>query len=573
MRGWLRRTACAVGLVLAVTAGCSADPSHRAAAPVASAGSTAGQPAPHAGEQPGARVPLTQANIVVVLLDDMSMELLQTMPNVARMLRRGAAYDRSFVVDSLCCVSRSSLLTGQYPHQTGVRTNTANLPNAEGPVGGFTAFREYGNERRAVNVRLQEAGYRTGFVGKFLNEYEPGRGTGLVPAPPPGWDEWNVLFGSAYDGWDFTSSHLDDGRLRLRHHPAPPTYAPDEEKDAAYAGTVTEELALDFLRERQPRRAPYFLVVAPYAPHGRVNARGHYPGDPLFPPAFRDRRGPGKGLGNCGLVPCSELTVADLPGYGDDPADNVPRRADGSLGRDWRAGLGSMEERVAVAQLRDRARMLQSADRMLGRILESVDEETYVVLTSDNGFHLGQHHLAAGKGAPYATDTQVPLVVVGPGVRPGVRDELVSNIDLAPTFEEIAGLRPATYRSGRSVLASLRGEATRERDVVVLEHTWGPTLRSDPDLPPGRPSIEHIPSYVAARSATGLLVRVDLDNDPVAQDLAWEFYDLTAAAYERVNAYGDPAHAAEVGRLRAAIERFDRCSVHVRDDAVPASCR
>ena len=576
----LRRTACAVVLALAVTAGCSSAPSDAPDAspdtsPSASPSlvpSVEAEP-PRAVEDPSAKVPPTRPNIVMVLVDDMSMELLQTMPQVQRMIRRGASYPSSYVVDSLCCVSRTSLLTGQYPHQTGVRTNTSNLPNPEGAVGGFTAFREYGNEQRAVNVRLQKAGYATGYVGKFLNEYEPKLFASGAPPAPPGWTSWNVLFGNAYDGWDFDSSEVVDGQLRLRHHPAPPSWATGREKDAGYAGTVTEQLALDFIREHQPRKDPYFLVVAPYAPHSRTDPRGHYPGDPWFPAAFRDRPGPGKGLGNCGAVPCGELGVDDLPGYGDDVSDNVPVYADGSPAREWRSPMGGLPAKAAASDLRNRARMLQSVDRMVARIRATVDDDTVVVFSSDNGYHLGQHGLGSGKGSPYDVDVRVPLVVVGPGIAPGERPELTSNIDLAATFEELAGLEPAAYRAGRSLVPSLRRERHRVRKAVVIEHTWGPTLSSDPDRPLGRQPLEHIPSYVAARSETGLLVRVDLDNDPVATDHAWEFYDLTTARYERTNVHADPAYADEIAALKREIARFDRCSRHVRDAAVPDRCR
>ena len=74
------------------------------------------------------------------------------------------------------------------------------------------------------------------------------------------------------------------------------------------------------------------------------------------------------------------------------------------------------------------------------------------MLTSDNGFHLGQNGLGRGKGTPYDTDVRVPLLVTGPGVVPGTRQEVTSNIDLAPTFEELAGLAPAPYRSGLSLV-------------------------------------------------------------------------------------------------------------------------
>ena len=78
----------------------------------------------------------------------------------------------------------------------------AECPDATGPLGGYEAFAAYGNAERTFAVRLQEAGYTTGFVGKYLNQYKyvPG---GPVPAPPPGWSEFNVLFASAYDGWGF----------------------------------------------------------------------------------------------------------------------------------------------------------------------------------------------------------------------------------------------------------------------------------------------------------------------------------------------------------------------------------
>ena len=156
-----------------------------------------------------------QPNIVVVMLDDFSMDLVQTMRSVQRMRKAGASYPHSFVTDSLCCVSRSSFFTGQYPHQTGVRTNTSNAGTSK--LGGWPAFDTHGNPERAFNVRLQEAGYQTGFVGKFLNEYEwsPGR---ALPPVVPGWTTFNTVFGSAYDGWDFASTTLADGRLQLVQH-------------------------------------------------------------------------------------------------------------------------------------------------------------------------------------------------------------------------------------------------------------------------------------------------------------------------------------------------------------------
>src|SRR5690606_14179361 len=125
------------------------------------------------------------------------------------MKRKGARYRHAFVVDSLCCVSRSSFLTGQYPRQTGVLTNTSNQGTSR--LGGWPAFTGNDNQQRSFNVRLQQAGYHTGFVGKYLNEYEwsPGR---ALPPVVAGWSTFNVVFGSAYDGWDFASTEVSNGR-------------------------------------------------------------------------------------------------------------------------------------------------------------------------------------------------------------------------------------------------------------------------------------------------------------------------------------------------------------------------
>lgn len=513
----------------------------------------------------------TRPDIVLVLMDDFSMDLLQTMRSAETMRRRGASYSHAYAVDSLCCVSRSSLLTGQYPHQTGVLTNvTGELPAS--PLGGFSAFTAFGNPERSFNVALDDAGYTTGFVGKYLNEYEYRPG-GEVPPLLPGWTEFEVVFGSAYDQWDFWSSRVDGaGGLAVEHHPAPPPGATAEEKDAAYAGTVIEQAALRFVREHRDDEAPYFLEVAPYGPHHRTDPTGHYPGDPVFPAMFRDRPATGSPLGNCGPVSCAELTTADLPGYGDDRADNVPVARDGSPARAWNTGSPRQDAAAHVRLLRDRARMVQSVDRTVEKILDAVDDDTYVVLTSDNGFHLGQQGLGVGKGTAYDTDVHVPLLVVGPGVVPGERTQLTANVDLAATFEELAGLVPRPYRSGRSLVDTFADPGLHTRDYVFLEHTGQASTRLDPDAALTGGELDRIPSYVAVRTAEALLVRHDLDPRPAVVEEAYEFYSYRDAAWERTNSFTAPRHEAVVGELLGKLAEWDACTAH-GDEHVTAACR
>ena len=531
------------------------------------------EPEPRTGQGRGADRP----DVVLVLVDDLSTELLATMRSARTMAARGASYRYAFVVDSLCCVSRASLFTGQYPHQTGVLTNSAAGSDPAAPQGGWSAYAAYGNAARSFPVRLKRSGYTTGFVGKFLNEYEPGA-DGAPPPPPAGWSGGAVVFGDAYDGWEFRSAALGEETFELQQHPAPPADASGAEKDRAYAGTVIGDMALDFIRRRQrdERRGadePWFLEVATYAAHNRTGGDGHYPGDPVFPPAFADRPGPGQPHGNCGLLDCRDLTVRDLPGFGDDRSDNAALREDGSPAP-WRTNTPTLTEDGAVTTLRTRAQMLQSVDRMLEEILSTVDEDTYVVLTSDNGFHLGQHGLERSKGTPYDSDARVPLLVVGPGVAPGERRrEVVNNIDLGPTFEELAGLRPSRTASGASLVPTFGDPASVRRDAAFLEHTQSPVTYGDPDQPFSGDTMNLVPGFVAVRTRDSLLVRFDLDPDPAAEDLAWEFYDYGEVGWERTNRWADPAYAGRVASLTARLERFLTCRDHTRDDPVPPRCR
>ncbi|QCX26256.1 sulfatase-like hydrolase/transferase [Nocardioides jishulii] len=524
---------------------------------------------PQEGAKGGPVLKGTRPNVVMVLMDDASMDLVPTMATAAELAERGATLDH-FAVDSLCCVSRASLMTGQFPHQTGVLTNSAKSASGEGPAGGWAAYRDYGNDARTVSLRLQESGYTTGFVGKYLNEYEYDPGDELPPVPP-GWDQFNVLFGSAYDGWGFDSVDIVDGQVVVRHHPTPAASASVREKDAVYAGQVIEDYAIDFIEDHADADDPYFLQVNPYAPHNRTNPQGAWADEPLFPAAFRDRPGVAGRGGNCGAVSCGQLSAKDLPGIDDDAADNVPLKADGSPARGWN-DRPPLRRKVATERLRERARMVQSVDRTLKRIMETVDDDTVVILTSDNGFHLGQNGLRMGKGTAYDTDVRVPLIVAGPGIAPGQRADLTSNIDLAPTLEEWAGLRPAPYRAGTSLLPTLRDPQRDRLDLVFFDHTTD-TVGDDPDLAFTGGELQRIPTYLAVRSRTGLLIRDDLDPRAPGQEIGWEFYSYADVPWERRNAYADPEHAAEVADLTAALEAFDDCRRITRGERWPQECR
>jgi arylsulfatase A-like enzyme len=477
----------------------------------------------------------------------------------------GAYYENAFVIDSLCCPSRAALFTGQTPHQTGVLTNTANDPT--NPIGGWVAFEQYGNLERSFNVPLHDSGYTTGFIGKYINGYEARTVDGQLQPPPkvPGWTDFEAILGGGYNGWGYRHTFLDDnGELQMVQEPKPPLTAPIEERDSHYATNVAADKAIGFVDRHAEDAAPYFLEVATYAPHASLQRA--YPGDPAFPPAFADRASADDPTsGNCGVKSCGDLSLNDLVGYGDPRDDNAPtylHTGRTSAASAWRTNQISLTDDQALTRYRDRARMVQAVDRLIGRVREAVGPDTYVVLTADNGFHLGQHQLNGGKGTPYDSDTRVPLVVVGPDVVPGPRSQYISNIDLAPTIEQLAGLTSPSYRSGRSFADTLSDPEAPGDHYALFEHTYALSQPDDsePDADDGSGgTIDIIPSYIGIRGDRGLLVRFDLDLSWEGEDYAWELYRYDVPWEDR-NVFAEDHDLPWVQDLKRRIEVYEDCT-------------
>jgi len=367
----------------------------------------------------------TGPNVVVLVLDDLDLWTWERLPALRSVLA-GREYTNYFVTDSLCCPSRTSMLTGQYPHNHGVLSN-------EAPIGGFARAVRNGVERRTVAYALQQAGYRTGLVGKYLNGYGDPAAHAEADEPltyiPPGWDTWFATEGNlAYT--DYTVN--DNGELIQ-----PKDYLTDLEADRA----------IQFMKAGG--EAPYFLWLAPIAPH--VPAL----------PAPRD---------------ADAKVKVELPPGEEDRTDKPDFLQQLEPGR-TRAQLKTLQER--------RLRTMKSATALVERVVAAMDDNTYLIVTSDNGFHLGQFGLPAGKGTAYEPDIHVPLVVIGPDVGAGTDDRLALNIDIAPTVAALTGVELPVEPDGVSLLAS----PAVERDAFLVEHE----------------AIPAIPVYTALRTADGVL--------------------------------------------------------------------
>ena len=197
----------------------------------------------------------TRPNVVLILTDDLDARSLDAMPNIAALLRNGGTTFANFLATTpLCCPSRASVLRGQYAHNHGVLSNT-------GSQGGFPAFLNGGREDSTLATWFRDAGYRTGLLGKYLNGYPKGVDSTHVP---PGWDEW-AAFAPTHeredDGKPAVSYYLD---YRLNENGELVSY---NARPEAYSTDVLTAKATDFVARAAAEDRPFFLYLAPYAPH------------------------------------------------------------------------------------------------------------------------------------------------------------------------------------------------------------------------------------------------------------------------------------------------------------------
>jgi arylsulfatase A-like enzyme len=435
------------------------------------------------------RLPVVQdgrPNIVFVLTDDLSMNLLRFMPHVLAMERQGLTFRNYFVSDSLCCPSRASIFTGNFPHDTGVYGNT-------GPHGGFKVFFDRGEEQHTFGTALRDAGYRTAMMGKYLNGYLATKGTAhdgtaanvAANYIPPGWTRWD---GAGYGYPEFNYVLNSDGELQFHGH-----------QPSDYLTDVLARDGIDFINRSVQDAKPFFLELATFAPHAP------------YVPAPRNRHDfPG-------------LKVPRPPSF-----NRLPTHAPSWLAK--RPPLQPWQVAHINRVFRKRAQTVEAVDRMIGQIeqvlaADGVANNTYLVFSSDNGYHTGEYRLLPGKLTAFDTDIHVPLVVVGPGVPPGTTtDAMAENVDLAKTFAGIGGT--TIPDDGHSLVPLLLGaKPSSWRNAVLVEHRGPRQAAGDPDFQ--APASGDPWTYEAMRTSNFLYVEY-IDGER-------EFYDLRSDPYELHN--------------------------------------
>ncbi len=347
-------------------------------------------------------------NLLVIITDDQrATGTLGVMPATRRWFADGRRFSDAYVTTPLCCPSRATIFSGRYAHNHGVWLN--NDPHLL--------------DEPQFQTELRSAGYETAIVGKYMNNWP------LARAPVGFRDYWTTTGGYNDTKWN------ENGALRTV---------------ATYSTRYIGDLATRFIADAEASDSrPWFLYVAPTAPHGPLEPEPRYADAPVgrFPisPAVRER------------------DLADKPPYVDalTPETKSPH---------------SYPEGVRAGQLRT----LISVDDLVGRLRRVIEESgesrrTLVIFTSDNGLMWGEHGGAVLKDLPYPESIRVPLLMRWPGrLGGGIDDRLVANVDFGATLLDAAGLSGARWGDGRSILGDF------SRDHLLIEYGG---LQS-PEIPP-----------------------------------------------------------------------------------------
>jgi N-acetylglucosamine-6-sulfatase len=413
----------------------------------------------------------SRPNVVLIMTDDQRMETLAKMPQTRKLLAdKGTTFTNSFVVNPECCPSRAATLTGEYSHNTGVYRD-------QPPHGGVKSFVQNHDERSTIATWLNGAGYATALMGKYLNGY---KGTRI----PQGWDTWDAFnVPHSGKGHYFNYELNVNGKLKFFG-----------QKPKDYSTDVLAQKASSFI---QNTKAPFFLYWAPSAPHKPAVPAPKYKHAFAHLPKWRPES-------------YNEKGIKDKPKWA-----QFPRL--------------SKADKKEIDQTRlNQYRTLLSVDDAVGHIVAALRnagrlDNTMIIFTSDNGFLWGEHRLD-GKQTPWEESIRVPFIFrYDPvtGNTATTNDNLIANIDIAPTIAAAAGVN-APHVDGSNILDLLKGGNWRTQ--FLIEHMEG---RYSP-----------APTYCAMRTQTEMYA--------VYKTGDRELYDLSNDPLELHNLANDSAYDQEI---------------------------
>ncbi len=436
-------------------------------------------------------------NIIFIMADDHAAHALSCYgskinktPNLDRLAAEGMLFNNCFCTNSICAPCRAVILTGKYSHINGKIDNTSENP--------------FDGSQQTFPKLLQGAGYQTAMIGKWHLRTEP-----------TGFDYWNVLPGQ---GKYHNPKFIEMGQTK---------------KHEGYVTDLITDFSIDWLEKRNSDK-PFTLMYHHKAPHRNWQPNQKYKEifkDKEFavPDTFDDDYS-----GRSDAARQQKMTIEHDFRV---PSDTKVKPPEGLLGRDlklWKYQRYMQDYLACVA----------SIDENVGRLLEYLDdsglsENTMVIYTSDQGFFLGEHGWF-DKRFMYEESLRMPLLVRYPKeIKAGsVNDDIVLNLDFAPTFLDLAGVDIPGDIQGESLRSLLTGNTPRNWRKSMYYHYYE------------YPGAHAVKRHYGIRTKRYKLIHFYYDID------AWELYDLKKDPNEVNNLYDDPGFAGIIEKLKAELQKL-----------------
>lgn len=384
-------------------------------------------------------------NVLFLICDDLNCDLgcyghpLAKSPNIDRLATRGVRFENAYCQYPLCCPSRASFMTGLYPDQTLIHRNAIWL-------------REHLPDVQTMTQMFRNNGYFVTRIGKIYHYGVPGHIGTSGHDDPYSWDYTINPRGHDKDVEDqiFT--------LQKGQYGATLSWLADDTKDEEQTDGIAATEAVAQLRRYAESKKPFFLAVGLYRPHTPY----------VSPKKYFD------------MYPSEKITVPEVPaGY----LDTIPKSARDSVAR--KPDQLNLPVDVARKAMQAYYASISFADAQLGRVLAALDEtglskNTVVVLTSDHGYHMGEHgHWQ--KMTLFENATRVPLIIAVPQMKAAGKStkSLAELVDIYPTLANLAGLEHPLYLSGLSQTTVLFDPEEKMRDSAFTQMNDGYTVRTD----------------------------------------------------------------------------------------------
>jgi arylsulfatase A-like enzyme len=482
-------------------------------------------------------------NILFIFSDDHAYQAisaygsgLNQTPHIDRLATEGMRFNRCYVTNSICGPSRACVVTGKYSHKNGFYTNRSTFDGSQ----------------QTMPKLLQQSGYQTAIIGKWH-----------LVSRPTGFDYWEIVPGQ---GRYYSPQFITEKTFGKR---------PDRVAVPGYVTDVITDKALKWLRDDRDPDRPFMLMVQHKAPHREWSPSPDHVDD------FKDAKIPEpETLFDDYANRASAARQATMRMSNLDPAVDLKLFDDDHPHGKYMFGLMSdaekaawkaayKEENAAFNQdapegqeltrwryqryIKDYLRTVQSVDDSVGRVLDYLDQEgladnTVVVYASDQGFYLGEHGWF-DKRFMYEQSLRTPFLVRWPGVveAGSVEDRIVSNLDFAETFLDMAGVEVPADMQGRSLTAILKGAPPDGWRTSFYYHYY--------EGPPAEHTVsEH---YGVTDGRFKLIHYYKLGQ--------WELFDLANDPHEMRSVYGQPEYAGPRQRLESELNRL-RSELDVTSD-------